>query len=44
MGCEQAGPGGDGTFSVPYLIDRENGISYIARYFEYLARRIGALL
>lgn len=32
------------TLMNPYLIDRENGISYIARYFEYLARRIGALL
>jgi hypothetical protein len=27
----------------PYLIDRENGISYIDLYFEHLARRIRAL-
>lgn len=28
----------------PYLIDRENGISYIDRYFEFLTRRTRALL
>ena len=28
----------------PYLIDGHNGVSYIDRYFDYLARRIHALL
>jgi glutamate/tyrosine decarboxylase-like PLP-dependent enzyme len=32
------------TLMNPYLIDRENGISYIDRYFEFLARRTQALL
>ena len=32
------------TLMNPYLLDRENGISYIDRYFEYLARRMQALL
>jgi glutamate/tyrosine decarboxylase-like PLP-dependent enzyme len=32
------------TLMNPYLIDRENGISYLARYFEYLGRRIEELL
>lgn len=32
------------TLMNPYLIDRENGISYIDRYFEFLARRMRALL
>jgi glutamate/tyrosine decarboxylase-like PLP-dependent enzyme len=32
------------TLMNPYLQDRENGISYIDRYFEYLARRMQALL
>jgi hypothetical protein len=27
----------------PYLLDRENGISYIDLYFEHLARRVRAL-
>ena len=45
--------GGDGddrlmilrhTLMNPYLQDRENGISYIDLYFEYLARRMEALL
>ena len=27
----------------PYLIDVENGISYIDRYFDYLAARVRAL-
>lgn len=31
------------TLMNPYLIDRENGISYIERYFEFLARRLRAL-
>ena len=31
------------TLMNPYLIDRENGISYIDMYFEHLARRIRAL-
>ena len=31
------------TLMNPYLIDRENGISYIDRYFEYLTRRIHIL-
>jgi glutamate/tyrosine decarboxylase-like PLP-dependent enzyme len=32
------------TLMNPYLIDHENGISYIDRYFEFLARRTHALL
>jgi hypothetical protein len=32
------------TLMNPYLLDRENGISYIDRYFDYLARRMQALL
>ena len=32
------------TLMNPYLIDRENGISYIDLYFDYLAGRIRALL
>ncbi len=32
------------TLMNPYLIDHENGISYIDRYFEFLARRTRALL
>ena len=28
----------------PYLIDHENGISYIDRYFDFLTRRTQALL
>ena len=32
------------TLMNPYLIDQENGISYIDRYFEFLARRTCALL
>lgn len=32
------------TLMNPYVIDRENGISYIDRYFEFLARRVRALL
>lgn len=32
------------TLMNPYLIDHENGISYIDLYFEYLARRIRALV
>ncbi|WP_297176722.1 pyridoxal-dependent decarboxylase [Thermomonas sp.] len=31
------------TLMNPYLIDRENGISYIDLYFEYLAKRVRAL-
>ena len=31
------------TLMNPYLIDQENGISYIERYFEFLARCGGAL-
>ena len=31
------------TLMNPYLIDRENGISYIDLYFEHLGRRIRAL-
>ncbi len=27
----------------PYLIDHENGISYIDRYFDFLGRRVRAL-
>jgi glutamate/tyrosine decarboxylase-like PLP-dependent enzyme len=32
------------TLMNPYLIDRENGISYIDLYFDFLARRSHALL
>jgi hypothetical protein len=32
------------TLMNPYLIDRENGISYIDRYFEFLQRRMPLLL
>lgn len=31
------------TLMNPYLIDHENGISYIDRYFEFLGRRVHAL-
>jgi glutamate/tyrosine decarboxylase-like PLP-dependent enzyme len=31
------------TLMNPYLIDRENGISYIDRYFEFLGRRVREL-
>ena len=31
------------TLMNPYLIDRENGISYIDRYFEFLSRRVRCL-
>lgn len=31
------------TLMNPYLIDRENGISYIDRYFEYLSEQLRAL-
>jgi glutamate/tyrosine decarboxylase-like PLP-dependent enzyme len=31
------------TLMNPYLIDRENGISYIDRYFDYLAERVRQL-
>lgn len=31
------------TLMNPFLIDRENGISYIARYFDFLARRLQAI-
>ena len=32
------------TLMNPYLIDHENGISYIDRYFDYLGGRVRALL
>ena len=32
------------TLMNPYLVDRENGISYIDRYFEHLQARLRALL
>ena len=32
------------TLMNPYLIDHENGISYIDRYFDFLTRRTQALL
>ena len=32
------------TLMNPYLIDHENGISYIDRYFDYLGGRLRALL
>ncbi len=48
LGCDDE-QGGDRlvilrhTLMNPYLIDRENGISYIDLYFEHLGRRIRAL-
>lgn len=32
------------TLMNPYLLDKENGISYIQRYFDYLGQRIRLLL
>lgn len=32
------------TLMNPYVFDRENGISYIDRYFEFLARRVRVFL
>jgi hypothetical protein len=32
------------TLMNPFLIDRENGISYIDRYFEFLGTRVRALM
>lgn len=32
------------TLMNPYLLDEENGVSYIDRYFEYLGERLAALL
>ena len=32
------------TLMNPFLIDEENGISYISLYFDFLARRSRALL
>ena len=32
------------TLMNPFLIDHENGINYIDRYFEFLGRRVHALL
>ncbi|MHB8570093.1 MAG: pyridoxal phosphate-dependent decarboxylase family protein [Metallibacterium sp.] len=32
------------TLMNPFIIDDENGISYIDRYFEYLSRRVALLL
>ncbi len=32
------------TLMNPYLIDLENGISYIAGYFEFLTRHLNALV
>jgi glutamate/tyrosine decarboxylase-like PLP-dependent enzyme len=49
LGCNED-DGGDRlvilrhTLMNPYLIDRENGISYIDLYFDHLARRVRALL
>jgi glutamate/tyrosine decarboxylase-like PLP-dependent enzyme len=51
IGLDAAGADGDAdrlvilrhTLMNPYLIDRENGISYIDLYFEHLARRVRAL-
>ena len=28
----------------PFLIDHENGINYMDRYFDFLGRRVRALL
>ncbi len=53
LGLDQATLGEDGgdrlmilrhTLMNPYLIDHENGISYIDRYFDYLGGRVRALL
>jgi hypothetical protein len=32
------------TLMNPFLIDHENGISYIDRYFDFLARRVRSLI
>lgn len=32
------------TLMNPYLLDGENGISYIDRYFDYLTARVRVLL
>lgn len=32
------------TLMNPYLLDRENGVSYIDRYLDYLAARLGCML
>jgi hypothetical protein len=49
LGLDAPGPGDDDglvvlrhTLMNPYLIDRENGISYIALYFAHLEERIRA--
>ena len=53
LGLDQATLGEDGgdrlmilrhTLMNPYLIDHENGISYIDRYFDYLGGRVRVLL
>ncbi|GMV30090.1 MAG: tyrosine decarboxylase [Rhodanobacteraceae bacterium] len=53
LGLDLAAAAGDGedrlvilrhTLMNPYLIDQENGISYIDGYFEFLARQAHALL
>ncbi|HEU4991088.1 MAG TPA: pyridoxal-dependent decarboxylase [Luteimonas sp.] len=51
LGLEAPVPGGDDglvilrhTLMNPYLLDRENGISYIALYFAHLEERIRARL
>ncbi len=51
LGLEPPAPGDDAdrlvilrhTLMNPYLVDHENGISYIELYFQHLARRIRAL-
>jgi hypothetical protein len=52
VGLDAAGTHGDAdrlvilrhTLMNPYLIDRENDISYIDLYFEHLERRVRALV
>ena len=52
LGLDPPAPGDDAnrlvilrhTLMNPYLLDAENGISYIDRYFDFLAARVRALL
>ena len=52
LGLDPPAPGDDAdrlvilrhTLMNPYLLDAENGISYIDRYFDFLAARVRGLL
>ena len=50
LALDAPGPDDDGSLVIlrhtlmnPYLLDRENGISYIDGYFDYLEGRVRAL-